>query len=55
MHGRTNALTQTEALQNHKLISLIIKQKYKLFEQTAYLATNQITERTTTPHILSPR
>jgi hypothetical protein len=55
MHGRTGALTQTEALQNQTLFSLTTKQKYKLFEQTAYLGTNQITERTTTPHILSIR
>lgn len=33
MHGRTGALTQTEALLNHALISLTIKQKYKTFEK----------------------
>jgi len=32
LHGRTDALTQTEALQNHTPISLTIKQKYKLNE-----------------------
>jgi hypothetical protein len=45
--GRTDALTQTESLQNHT-ISLIIKQKYKLFEQTAYLATNHRTHHNVT-------